>query len=295
MDLNGYLEKTREEILGLLKERVPSAGTVPESLHQAMNHALYAGGKRLRPLLVLEACQLAGGKRSPAYDAAAAIECLHTFTLIHDDLPCMDDDDTRRGVPTCHVLYGEDIALLAGDALMFTGMELLTRPDPQLMPAVQLENALAVARALGSRGVIAGQVLDLESEGREPDPQRLREIHRHKTGALLEVSLEIGARAGGAATFLLERLKAYGRHFGLAFQITDDILDVTGDAARMGKATGRDAGLHKMTYPALYGLEESRQLARQEIRLALEALEGLQGDNLWVLRALVESLLERTF
>ncbi len=293
MDLNAVLEGQKEEINRELDRVVPPEQTPPVDLHRAMRHSLFAGGKRLRPIMVLEACALAGAERSLALNAALGIECLHTFTLIHDDLPCMDDDDFRRGVPTCHKVFGEDLAVLAGDALVFLGLDLLARPAEGVCPETTLEVVRVGTRTLGSRGVIGGQVIDLQAEGQIPSLEVLESIHIHKTAFLVMGSLEIGGLIGGADKLHRERLREYGRHFGLAFQITDDVLDVTGESRVLGKTAGKDQQQQKMTYPALMGVDRSRQEARAHVEQAVASLEGYGQKESWFFRMLAHSLLDR--
>jgi len=248
-----------------LRELLPSPDTAPQRLHEAMHYALFPGGKRLRPMLVLLGCQAAGGDPGRALRAAAALECLHTYSLVHDDLPCMDDDDLRRGRPTCHKVYGDALALLAGDALLTLAFEGAA--------SAGADATAELARAAGSLGMVGGQVEDLASEG---DPQRhslerVRWIHTRKTGALITAALLVGAHAaaGGAVpAAVLEPLRAYGDRVGLAFQIADDCLDLTGTAAELGKNPLADVALGKLTWPAMVGLDQSLATARD---LAAEA------------------------
>ena len=267
------LASYREQVEAALERYLPlDPGEGPEEVIRAMRHSVFAGGKRIRPILALAAHEAAGGDGAGMDAAAAAIEMIHTYSLIHDDLPCMDDDDLRRGRPTCHVAFGEATALLAGDALLTRGLSLLARAEP--IPAERrLRMVDEVGRAIDNGGMIGGQALDLLAE-KEPVRERsaLVRIHRMKTGALLSVSAAAGAIAAGAPEEATARLRDYGDAFGLAFQIVDDILDVTAGAERMGKRTGKDAERGKATFPGLIGLEESAAEARRLVRRATDAL-----------------------
>ncbi|MBL8736139.1 MAG: polyprenyl synthetase family protein [Planctomycetes bacterium] len=243
-----------EPVEAALRALLPSPSTAPSRLHEAMHYALFPGGKRLRPMLALLGCQAAGGDPRRALRAAAALECLHTYSLVHDDLPCMDDDDLRRGRPTCHKVYGEALALLAGDALLTVAFEGVADAGPLAV--------VALARASGSLGMVGGQVEDLAAEGDATHHtlERVRWIHDHKTGALITASLLVGAHAAcpdGAPTALLEPLTQFGDLLGRAFQIADDCLDLTGTAAELGKSPLADVALGKLTWPAMVGLEKS--------------------------------------
>jgi geranylgeranyl diphosphate synthase type II len=243
-----------------LERLLPDASEPPESLHRAMRHSMFPGGKRLRPMLALLACRIASGDPERALVPAAGLECLHTYSLIHDDLPCMDDDDLRRGRPTCHVVFGEALAILAGDALQALAFAAVAEAGGA---AVQV-----LARAAGSLGMVGGQVGDVEAEGAPPTLDRAQWIHDRKTGALITASLEIGVLAGGGTPALREALREYGARIGRAFQIADDCLDETGAAAELGKRPGQDRSHGKLTYPAAIGLEASLAEAR---RLSAEA------------------------
>ena len=249
-----------EPVEAALRALLPAPSTAPVLLHEAMHYALFPGGKRLRPMLALLGCQAAGGDPRRALRAAAALECLHTYSLVHDDLPCMDDDDLRRGRPTCHKVYGEALALLAGDALLTVAFEGVAEAGPAAV--------VALARASGSLGMVGGQVEDLAAEGDAAHHtlERVQWIHDHKTGALITASLLVGAHAafpGGAPAALLEPLQRFGDLLGRAFQIADDCLDLTGTAAELGKNPLADVALGKLTWPALVGLERSVAAARQ--------------------------------
>jgi len=255
---------------------------LPQSLVRAVSYSLLAPGKRLRPTLVMLACEAAGGQRDLALPAAVAVEMIHTYSLIHDDLPAMDDDDLRRGLPTCHKKFGEALAILAGDELLTLAFEVLAEGYP---PAIAAVSVGELARGAGGSGMVGGQVLDLAAEGRIPGEARpttaadLEAIHRRKTGELFVASLRLGAHAAGAEPNgkVLNALDAYGRKFGLMFQVHDDLLDVESDSDTAGKRVGKDAARGKLTYPGLLGIDESRRLARQLCDEAVTSVAGL-GD-----------------
>ncbi len=257
----------------------------PTRLVEAVSYSLFAGGKRLRPALALGACELVCGSDAPALPAACALEMVHTYSLIHDDLPAMDDDDLRRGRPTSHKVFGEATAILAGDALLTMAFEVAARTG-------NIAIVTELARAAGIAGMVGGQQMDMEAEGREISLAELRGIHACKTGALIRCAVRCGAMAGDANNVQLDALSAYGEHLGLAFQIVDDLLDVTGDAEKLGKATGADAAHVKATYPALLGLEEARRLAAQTIDAALESLAAF-GPEADAFRALAQFVINR--
>ena len=276
-DLSAYLDARVRLVDHLLEARLPAATARPTVLHQAMRHAVLAGGKRLRPVLCLAAAEACGGSADNALLPGAALELLHTYTLVHDDLPAMDDDDLRRGRPTTHIAFGEANAILAGDALLTLAFGWLAE-CPAPLPWRPTDLIAELARAGGHAGVIAGQVEDLASEGVPPTAEQLQYIHAHKTGDLLVAAVRMGAMAAGADAQAVERLTRYGQTAGLAFQIADDILNATSTADQLGKATGSDAARGKMTYVALYGVEPARQEARRLVGEAIAALAGLPGD-----------------
>jgi geranylgeranyl diphosphate synthase type II len=257
-----------------LEARLPAATVEPARLHAAMRYAIFAGGKRLRPALVLLACRAVGGTDAAAAPGLAAVELLHTYTLVHDDLPAMDDDDLRRGRPTCHKAFDEATAILAGDALQTAAFAAAAE--------LGAEAVLVLARDTGSLGVVGGQQDDLDAEGKPPDAALLERIHRRKTAALIRASCELGAIAGSATPAQRAALSAYGEALGLAFQIADDVLDVTASAAALGKTPGKDAAQGKLTYVAVHGLENARAEGARQARLAQEALApfGAQGAAL---------------
>ena len=278
-----------------LVEALPSDPDTPPDLLEAMRYSLMAGGKRLRPILVLLAAEACGADPRDAMPAACAVEMVHTYSLIHDDLPAMDDDDLRRGQPTSHVAFGEAMAILAGDALLTRAFEILAADLPD--PVVAAECCRVLASAGGSDGMVGGQVADLAATNTSPesvdDPlQVLGDIHRRKTGRLLAASLELGAVVAGAEEQVRESLLDYGQQVGLAFQVADDLLDVEGDINRTGKTSGRDAHLGKWTYPALAGNDTSRRLARNCIASACAAVEPL-GEAGEPLKVLAEFVIER--
>jgi geranylgeranyl diphosphate synthase type II len=269
-----------------LDQFFPADRHQPATLHRAVRYSLLSGGKRIRPLLVLASAEAVGGKSRNAMPSACAVEMIHTYSLIHDDLPAVDNDDYRRGKLTCHKVFGEAIAILAGDALLTEAFQLMTR---QLLPAplparegLILELVNEVARAAGVSGMVAGQVVDIESEGKEIDLPTLEYLHTHKTGKMILVSIKVGARLGGAKGDPLHALTQYGERIGLAFQIADDILNVEGKPDVLGKSTGSDVTRKKATYPGLLGLEESKRRAAELVERAIDALNpfGPQADPL---------------
>jgi geranylgeranyl diphosphate synthase type II len=291
--LGEYLADGRARIDAALERLVPAETVYPETIHRAMRHSLFAGGKRIRPILCLAAAESLNAAGDALVQAACSLELVHTYSLIHDDLPALDNDDFRRGVPTCHKVFGEAMAILAGDALLTLAFQVLA----------ELENTLGgrscrmtaeLARAAGTiRGMIGGQVADLEAEGREIDRAHLEYIHRSKTGALLRASVRMGAIAGGASESDFAALSEYGEHIGLAFQIVDDVLDVVGSPQSLGKTPGKDAAQKKATYPQLYGLDESRRMANERIERALAALAPFAGQARR-LRELAEMIVSRS-
>ncbi|KAL5199076.1 hypothetical protein ABZP36_002588 [Zizania latifolia] len=286
-DFNTYMGEKAAAVNRALDASIP-ADEPPASLHEAMRYALLAGGKRVRPALCLAACAVVGGREAWAMPAAAAVEMVHTMSLVHDDLPCMDDDDLRRGKPTCHVVYGEPIAVLTGDALLSLSFHHMARTDsypPDVdadkHPARVVRSIGELARCIGSEGLVAGQVVDLEMTGSaEPVPiDRLEYIHLHKTAALLEASVVIGAILGGGSDEQIERLRKYARSIGLLFQVVDDILDVTKSSEELGKTAGKDLASDKTTYPKLLGLEKSREFAERLLSDARGQLSGFDKEK----------------
>ncbi len=270
-DFAKYLDETKASIETALDKSL--GPEEPEELRRAMRYSLLAGGKRLRPILCLAACELAGGKAEHAIPTAVALEMIHTMSLIHDDLPAMDNDDLRRGRPTNHKVFGDAIAILAGDALLIRAFEMVSLRSPHI-PAERLLKVIGeLSLVAGAPGLVGGQVVDLESEGKDVDLETLEFIHLHKTGALLRACVVCGALIAGAEEELLTALKTYAKGIGLAFQIIDDILDVTASSETLGKTAGKDLISDKTTYPKLLGLEESRRRAEALVKDSKEALK----------------------
>jgi geranylgeranyl diphosphate synthase type II len=293
MDLKRYLAARQKEVDRALDRFLPKESVAPATIHKAMRYSLFAGGKRLRPILCLAATEACGGKFAAALPHACAVECIHTYSLIHDDLPSMDNDDLRRGRPTCHKVFGDAIAILAGDALLTVAFEIATRAKP--VSRYDLHEVMReIAEAAGSRKLIAGQVADLEAEGKNLSREQVRSIHENKTAALLTASVRLGAMAANASAKQLAAVTAFGRALGLAFQVIDDILDVTQTSEKLGKSAGKDLAAKKATYPAVFGLEKSRSEARRLTKQAHKALESL-GKNAQVLRSLADYLLAREY
>jgi geranylgeranyl diphosphate synthase type II len=274
MDLKTYLKEKRELIDQTLDRLLPREKDFPETLHRAMRYSVFAGGKRLRPILTLAGCAAVGGSEETTLPYACATEMIHTYSLIHDDLPAMDNDDLRRGVETNHKVFGEAMAILAGDALLTHAFYILTDPEPSaLNEESRLRIIREIAAAAGSMGMVGGQVVDILSEGEGTiDLPVLEYIHTHKTGAMIRGAVRMGAIAGGADEPELSDLTEYGEKIGLAFQVTDDILDLTGDEKHLGKTIGSDLQRKKKTYPALFGIEESEKRAGELMEGALDAL-----------------------
>ena len=256
-----YLEKAREKVDQALEDLMPSEASHPARLVSAMRYSLFAGGKRIRPILVLAAAAAASGQEENALAAACAVELVHTYSLIHDDLPAMDNDDFRRGRPTCHRAYDEGTAILAGDALLTMAFDLLSEEASGVDDHLRLRMVQELARAAGWKGMVGGQQVDMDSEGTEPDLPTLEYIHTHKTGALIRCCLILGGLCAGADRTTVKAFTGYGEKVGLAFQVVDDILDVTATTEEMGKDQGSDAQRGKITYPGLFGLEGARERA----------------------------------
>ena len=271
----------------------PADAPVPAGLGDAMRYAVLDGGKRLRPLLVMAACDAANGNAPVALRPACAVELIHAYSLVHDDMPCMDNDVLRRGKPTVHVRFGEARALLAGDALQALAFELLTPDDASVDAGTQARLCRLLAQAAGYQGMAGGQAIDLASVGLPLSSAQLHEMHRLKTGALLQASVMMGAACGSASPTALEALRGYGAAVGLAFQVVDDILDVTADAATLGKTAGKDAAQDKPTFVSLMGLEASRAYAQELLAKALASLQASQLENTHALRALADMLVNR--
>ena len=291
-DVNTLIREGAELTDRALEKLLPSIDTVPTSIHGAMRHSTFAGGKRLRPVLAMQAAiTIAGTLPTGIARLGAALEMLHTYSLIHDDLPALDNDDLRRGKPTCHVAFGEAIAILAGDALQTRAFEVLAGLD--CPPAATVQIIGLIANAVGTvEGMIGGQVLDLESEHLKPTPELVNAIHRAKTGALIRVSVVVGGVYAGASEDDVARLDTFGRKAGVAFQIVDDVLDMTVDSAHLGKTAGKDLATEKTTWPAVYGLEQSQRDAGRLIEEAFAAIAPY-GDRAEGLKTVARYLVER--
>jgi len=292
-DLGEIMAERRTLVDASLERWLPPPTTPPQTIHEAMRYSVFAGGKRLRPMLALFGCEAVGGKLEDAMAAAVALELIHTYSLVHDDLPAMDDDDFRRGRPTCHKVYGEAIAILAGDALLTHAFQVLADPAAgNLTAPSRLQIIAELSAAAGSVGMVGGQTMDIQAEGKALEPATVLALHAKKTGALLRASLRVGGLAGRADDAALECLTRYGEHLGLAFQIVDDILDIEGSSAEMGKTAGSDLRKHKATYPAVFGLEASRSEAARLLEEARRAI-GPLGERGAVLVALADFVGQR--
>ena len=290
-DLNQFLATRTDAVNRALDRFLPSEKTKPATIHKAMRYSLFAGGKRMRPALCLAAAEACGGTDADAMPLACAVECIHTYSLIHDDLPAMDNDDFRRGKPTSHRVFGEGIAVLAGDALLTQAFEIAAQCK-KFPRHPHDEIILEIAKAAGSLQLIAGQVADLEGEGKKISEAELKFIHERKTSALLCCSVRLGGMSANCTPAQLAALTNFGYHVGLAFQVIDDILDVTQTSEQLGKTAGKDAAVRKATYPAIVGLEKSRQIAAQLTAKAFAALDIFKGRAV-ALEALAEFLLKR--
>ncbi len=288
-----YLISHQQMVDAALQRYLPKPTVKPYTIHKAMRYSVFAGGKRLRPRLCLAAAESCGGEAAAALPLACAVECIHTYSLIHDDLPCMDDDDLRRGMPTSHKVFGEGIAVLTGDALLTFAFELAAEalgwPRYPLKTIVQ-----ELAVAVGSRKLIAGQVVDLESEGKRVPLPLLKFIHESKTAALLRASIRLGAMSANATPARLESLSQFGTALGLAFQVIDDILDVTQSSETLGKSAGKDVTAEKATYPSVVGLEESRKAAKKLTEEAHRSLKAF-GRKADILHGIADYLLKREY
>jgi geranylgeranyl diphosphate synthase type II len=294
MNLKTYLATRQKVVDRALDRYLPKANKKPATLHRAMRYSLFAGGKRLRPILCLATAEACRGKIDDAFPLACAIECIHTYSLVHDDLPSMDNDDFRRGRPTCHKAFGEGIAVLAGDALLTIAFEIVSRAKPR--PRYDLSTFLReVAVAAGSQKLIAGQVADLEAEGKNVKRRELQFIHENKTAAVLRTSVRLGAMSANADAGKLSAITQFGQRLGLAFQVIDDILDVTQTSEILGKSAGKDVAAKKATYPAVIGLDKSRTEARRLTREAHNALSIFSDRDAEALHALANYLLQREY
>ncbi len=292
MALQDFLDESRRLVDATLDRWLPAADADPRRLNEAARYALFAGGKRLRPAVARAACRALGGRDDDVLPACCALELVHTYSLIHDDLPAVDDDDLRRGQPTCHVRFGEATAILAGDALQTEAFRILAEHTPRRELVADLVTELA--RAAGTEGMVGGEVADLEAEGQTPDRERVVFIHNRKTAALFGAAATMGGIVAGASQQAREALRRYGRSMGLAFQIVDDVLDETGDAATLGKSPGKDRRARKMTYPAVAGIDASRQTARELAAKAAEALAVLEpGEGVEELTGIAEYVVSR--
>jgi geranylgeranyl diphosphate synthase type II len=283
LNLDQYLDRVGARVNVALDKLLPAENTEPATIHKAMRYSIFAGGKRIRPVLCLAGCEAVGGKTTAAMPLACAVECIHTYSLIHDDLPCMDDDDFRRGKPTNHKVFGEGIAVLAGDALLTHAFALAAKKP---------EYVKELAFASGSLRLIAGQVLVLENESRRASLDEVKTTHLNKTAALITASIRLGAMAGNASPSQLKRLTRYGQDLGLAFQVIDDILDATSTKEVMGKSVRADRKNQKSTFPTVLGIEKSRAFAAELIADAHEQLRGL-GRKAEPLRAIADFFLTR--
>src|SRR5271156_5951714 len=291
MDFSRYWSARQKKVDAALDRYLPSAKTKPKTIHEAMRYSIFAGGKRLRPVICLATAEVISGKNDDALPLACAVECIHTYSLIHDDLPAMDNDDFRRGKPTNHKVFGEGIAVLAGDALLTQAFEIAAQckkfpryPHDKII--------LEIARASGSLQLVAGQVADLEGEGKKLSIAELKFIHERKTSALLCCSVRLGGMSANCTPAQLRALTDFGYHVGLAFQVIDDILDVTQTSEQLGKTAGKDVAVQKATYPAIVGLEKSRKIAADLTAKAFAALKIFKGRAV-ALEALAEFLLKR--
>lgn len=289
-DFDRWTQASLTAFEAALDDLVPAGA--PAGLGEAMRYAVLGGGKRLRPLLVLASCAAVGGDSFAAMRAACAVELIHAYSLVHDDMPCMDDDVMRRGKPTTHVAYGEAQAMLAGDAMQALAFEVLT-PDAGIAPALQARLCALLARSAGHDGMAGGQAIDLASIGKQLDETTLRDMHRRKTGVLLQASVMMGAACGPASTLATQSLSDYGAALGLAFQVVDDILDVTQDSEVLGKTAGKDQDANKPTYVSVLGLEAARTLAQQLRAEAKAALVASGLADVSHLSLLADSVVER--
>lgn len=294
MDFKAYLEEKGAMVNETLRSIIPGIEGPASKVLDAMRYSLFAGGKRLRPILCIAGAEAVGGNASVVLPVACALEFIHTYSLIHDDLPVMDDDDLRRGKPTNHKVFGEALALLAGDALLTEAFFCMSAPDisGKVEPALLLRVIRMIASAAGHRGMVGGQVVDIQSEGKIIDFPLVDYIHAHKTGSLIAASVASGAVLGGGSENQIEAASSYGRKVGLAFHIADDILDIEGDSKEIGKEVGSDVRKEKLTYPSVLGLDKSKEIQRQLINGAIECLESFdhRADPL---RALAFFIIER--
>ncbi len=294
MDLAAYLNEKRAMVDDALREIFPDPEGPAADIVSAMQYSLFAGGKRLRPILCMAGAEAVGGQGKDVLPVACAIELIHTYSLIHDDLPVMDDDDMRRGKPTNHKVFGEAMALLAGDGLLTQAFHVMTQADFQnrVRPAALLTVIGLIAKAAGYEGMVGGQVVDIQSEGKTVDPHILEFTHTHKTAALITASVASGAILAGGEEHQVDALTSYGQNIGLAFQVSDDILDIEGDSQELGKNVGSDTRQEKITYPAVLGLKRSKEIQQELIERAIESLAPFdQGAE--PLRHIARYIIER--
>lgn len=292
--LENYLTQCQQRVNERLQFWLDQQGSLAPKLIEAMNYATFNGGKRVRPVLAYAAAEAVGGTQESADDVAAALEMVHSYSLVHDDLPAMDNDDLRRGKPTCHIAFDEATAILAGDALQCLAFEVLACSNAPVSSAIRLQLIQILAQASGTQGMAGGQALDLAGEGQQLNLQQLENIHHHKTGCLIRASVKMGALSHpGTTPEQLERLDQYAQAIGLAFQVQDDILDVIGNTEELGKQQGADQALEKATYPSLLGLEAAQTMAHQLCETAIKALDGF-NHNSEPLRALADYIVSRS-
>ncbi|MCX7816130.1 MAG: polyprenyl synthetase family protein [Syntrophales bacterium] len=294
IDISSYFSEKKGMIDEALDKILPPEDMDPTVLSRAMRYSMFAGGKRLRPILCIASAEVVGGRGEEVLPVACALECIHTYSLIHDDLPSMDNDDFRRGMPTNHRVFGEAVAILAGDALLTLAFNLLSSCFGATRPENMLRIIKEISSAAGHQGMVGGQTIDVLSTGKRIDEATLKDMHKRKTGALIRASLLAGALFYDVDELVIDSLSSYGEHLGLAFQIADDILNVTGDSSTMGKGTGSDARLGKATYPSILGLEEANKCLRVSVERALVSLENMdaQAD---ILRAIAFFVMERCY
>lgn len=293
MDIKQYLDQKRRQVEESLQDFMPQPQGLPAKHVEAMRYSLFAGGKRIRPILCLAAAEAVCGGTTGAMPAACALECIHTYSLIHDDLPAMDNDDFRRGKPTNHKVFGEAAAILAGDGLLTFAFELLSRSDQtRIADRDRIRIINLISQAAGSPGMVGGQVLDIDCEGKDVPFETLRTIHSCKTGALITAAVQTGAVIGQATSEQFEALTKYGKNIGLAFQIVDDLLNVEGSMEELGKAAGSDAARQKATYPGFFGLSDTKIKAREAANAAINSLHGFD-DRAEPLRELADYVVTR--
>lgn len=292
MQLHNYLSEKCAIINSALDSFLPPVDRYPEIIHEAMRYSVMNGGKRLRPVLAIASCEAVGGDYSAVLPTGCAIEFIHAFSLIHDDLPSLDNDDLRRGRPTNHKVFGEAVAILAGDGLLAYAFETITQQTKNVPAEVVVDVTCKVAAATGMSGMIVGQIVDMISEGKKVDHETLKFMHRNKTGALITVSCVTGAMIGGGSPEQIASLRVYGEKIGIAFQIADDILDIEGSEEKLGKPIGSDLENEKSTYPSLFGLAKSKELACQAVSEAVAALAGFD-ERADPLRAIARYIVER--